>query len=155
MSIEARIEGPVTVVGRPVRTLRVTVPGIGTAAAYATGDAFGTKFAIDVPEDGTITNVMFLDYDDEGIDKELLLFSEDFAPTADNAAFAVSDADLSKCVGPIPITRWLNYANNQVGYATPALSYHAPTGKLYGQLVTRGADNIAAGAIPDLLLVVA
>ena len=136
------------------KTERTPVSGIGTGVAYTSGDAFGTTIYLKVPKEGTITNVIFLDYDDEGLDKELVLFSGLFTETADNAAFAVSDADLSKCVGVINIATWHNFGNNQVGLATPALGYHVPGGILYAQMVTRGVDNIAADAIPDIIVVV-
>ena len=128
------------------------VPGIGTGAAYASGDAFGTKFLLTVPVEGTIATAVFLDYDDEGLTKELVLFNEDFTVTADNSAFAVSDADLRNCVGVISIGTFYNFSANQLGIASPALYYHAPRGFLWGQVVTRGADNIAAGSIPDFFL---
>ena len=133
---------------------RVQVPGIGTGAAYAAADAFGVKFSFTVPVKGTIINVIFQDLDDEGLDKELNIFNRDFTETADNAAFAPSDDDLLNCIGVANIDTWYNFANNQIGMAYPALGYVAPTGLLYAQLLTRGADNIASGAIPKIFLVI-
>ena len=130
------------------------VPDVGTAAPYASGDAFGTMITFNVPKQGTISNVVFLDYDDEGLNKELVLFNGRFTHTADNSAFAVSDADLARCIGVAYINTWSNFDANQIGQAVPALSYVAPGGKLYAQLVTRGADNIAVGSIPQLFVVV-
>lgn len=135
-------------------TTPTLISGIGTAVAYATGDAFGAKFAIDVPKQGTISNVVFLDLDDEGIAKDLVLFRADIAGTADNAAFDPTDVELLMCVGVISITDFKNFNSNQVGVATPALSYVAPAGQLYGQFVTRGVDNIAAGNIPQFSLTI-
>ena len=132
----------------------LTVSGVGTGSAYTSGDAFGRKITLHVPVEGTISNVVFQDLDDEGINKELVLFDRDFEETADNAAFAVSDADLAKCIGVAYINTWSDFGNNQVGQAVPALSYVTPNGMLYAQLVTRGADNIAAGAIPTFFVVV-
>ena len=130
------------------------IPGIGTGAAYATADAFGIRFSIVVPVEGTIAQVTFLDFDDEGLNKELVLFSREFTATADNSAFAPSDADLEFCLGVISIDTWYNYSSNQVGIAIPAFHYTAPSGTLYGQFVTRGADNIAAGSVPKFFMVV-
>tara|TARA_Y100000034_G_C6727583_1_gene322167 strand:+ start:216 stop:722 length:507 start_codon:yes stop_codon:yes gene_type:complete len=146
--------GGVFVAGKVFKSALIPIPGIGAGAGYAAGDAFGTKFIIHVPKEGTISNVVFLDHDDEGIQKELILFSEDFTATADNSAFAVSDDDIRSLVGVVDISWYINYNANQVGQGTPALSYVAPEGRLYAQLVTRGADNIAAGAVPDLFVVV-
>lgn len=130
------------------------VPGIGTAAAYATGDAFGDKFVIDVPLEGMISNLVFYDLDDEGIAKDLVMFAEDFTATADNAAFAVSDDDLLNSVGTISVDQFYDFGNNQMGIGRPAWGYVAHHPRLWCQFVTRGADNIAAGSIPRVLLVV-
>ena len=135
-------------------TRKIQVPGIGITVAYTSGDAFGSKFSIKVPKQGTISDAVFLDYDDEGLAKEIVLFSKDFTDTADNSAFDVSDRDLANCVGIISLTTFYNYTSNQVGMATPALGYVAPKGVLWGQFVTRGADNIAANNIPEFFLVI-
>ena len=129
------------------------IPGIGTGAAYASADAFGTAFALRMPyQKGTISNFVFLDYDAEGLPKELVLFSAPIAGTADNAAFAPTDAELRTCIGVVATDIFYAYSVNQVGQGTPALAYTAPNGTLYGQFVTRGADNIAAGSIPEFFL---
>lgn len=131
-----------------------TIPGIGPAVAYTAGDAFGTAFTISVPIDGTVATVTFLDYDDEGVDKELYISATPFTGTADNSAFALSDADLVGCVGIIATFTWYNYGSNQVGVSLPSLFYHAPDSKLYAQWITRGADNIAANSIPQFHMVI-
>lgn len=136
------------------RTQPLLVPGIGAASPYASGDAFGTQMTFSVPDEGTISNVVFLDYDDEGINKELVLFNKLVTETADNAEYAVADIDLTPCLGVCYINTWSNFANNQVGQAYPALSYVTMGEKIYGQLITRGADNIAAGLQPAIYLVV-
>ena len=130
------------------------LPGIGTGAAYAAGDAFGTAFVLKVPKMGTISNAVLLDFDDEGLRKDIALFRGPFTETADNAAFAPSDSDLESCIGVISIDQFFNWSSNQIGIATPAFSYVAPTGKLYCQVITQGADNIAAGSVPKLFLVI-
>ena len=147
-------EPDIVTTSRVYLTPSVTIPGIGTAAAYAAGDAFGTKFSFNVPVEGTISNVVFIDYDDEGIRKDLVLFGADFTATADNSAFNVSDADLKQALPVITIDLFYNFGANQLGQATPALSFRAPSRRLYCQLITQGADNIAAGSIPELYLVI-
>lgn len=142
------------VVGPQTRTAPRPVTGIGTAAAYTTADAFGGKFALDVPVSGTILNIIFLDKDNEALNKELVLFSADFTATADNAAFAPTDADIANCIGVVAVDTWFSYNANAVGIGTPALGYIAPSGRLWGQFVTRGADNIADGSIPLFSLVI-
>jgi hypothetical protein len=152
--VKTTLDGAVYVHEPPFVVPKRAVPGIGTAAAYASGDAFGTKFFFDVPREGVITQFVFLDYDDEGITKELVLFNADFTATADNSAFAPSDDDLAKCMGVISIDVFYNFDSNQVGIAVPAFSYNLPSGRFYAQFVTRGADNIAAGSIPEFLITV-
>ena len=96
----------------------------------------------------------FLDFDDEGIQKDVVLFRSDFTATADHDPFAVSDRDLAKCIGVVEVLAFVDFGNNQIGQATPALSYHAPEGILHAQIVTRGADTIAAKADPLLEMVI-
>ena len=150
--------GAAYVAGRIYKSPVIKVPGIGAASAYAAADAFGTKVVINgLPNQGTISDVIFIDKDDEGIVKELVLFDHDFTGTADNSAFAPTDADLENLVGVVSISNFYNYSVNQVGRATPALFYSTDPrspGRLYGQFVTRGADNIAAGSEPLFFLVV-
>lgn len=130
------------------------IPGIATASVYTAADAFGTKVNFAVPNEGTIANFTFYDYDDEGIDKEFVLFNDDFTATADHDAFTVSDLDMRKVVGVISLVTWYNYAVNQIGIAYPALSYVSPYGRLWGQFITRGTDTIAATIIPDFSMTV-
>ena len=132
----------------------IHVTGLTVAGAYATGDAFGARGIIPVPQEGTISMATFLDYDDEGLNKEIVLFSAPFTATTDNDAFAPTDNDLRLCLGVISISTWYNFNANQVGIAYPALTYVAPTGQLFYQIVTRGADNIAANAAPSFFLVI-
>lgn len=147
-------EGEVLAAGRVFKTQRIEIPGIGTAAAYASGDAFGGKFLLDVPPMGIIASVVFLDLDDEGINKEVVLFDRDFTATADNSAFNVSDADLLNCIGVLSVDTWFDFGANRIGVGSPALGYSAPSGRLYCQVVTRGIDNIASGNLPKLFLAV-
>jgi len=139
---------------RCFQTDLVTVPGVGAGVAYTSGDAMGLRFSFTVRREGTIQTVVFLDRDDEGVNKELVLFNREFTGTADNAAFAVSDADLTGCVGVVSIATWFNFDANQVGMAYPGLFYVAPHERLWCQVVTRGADNIAAGSEPIVFMVV-
>ena len=151
-----QVLGPPAVITSAIPELeRVLIPGIATASIYTAADAFGTAFEIVVPVEGTISNVIFYDLDNEGIDKELLIFNQPFTATADHDAIAVSDADLLNMLGVAYINTWTNFANNQVGLAIPALSYHAPyQSTLFFQLFTRGADTIAVLKLPSIRLVV-
>lgn len=149
-----RIRGKVEVFSPLGPTPLIQIPGIGTAAAYATGDAFGVMLEIPVPIEGVIATAVFHDHDNEGIQKDLILSASPFTATADNAAFAPSDLDLTKVIGVVTFDVFTNFNANKVAVATPALYYKAPLGYLYGQFVTRGADNIAAAKLPEFFLVV-
>ena len=137
-----------------VVTNRVTVPGIGTGSAYAAGDAFGTRFVFEVPPKGTITRAIFIDKDNEGIQKDIVMFSREFTETADNAAFDPSDVDMTSHLGVASVNVFYDFGSNRGGEAVPDLEYSLPDGRIYCQIVTKGADNIAAGAIPEVYLVV-
>ena len=149
------VEGMVRVVGKVFSTGIVTIPGIGTGAAYTSGDAFGTRFTIQVPVSGIIHTALFVDKDDEGIETELVIFNDDFIAVADNAAFAVTDKDLENFIGTIRFVNFQDWTNNQSSTAAAlGLTYYAPQRVLYIQAVTRGAPNIAAGSIPVIKLLI-
>lgn len=155
MAWTVTVKGQVQVVGKTVDTEFTTIPGIVTGIAYASGDAFGAKFTIDVPHSGVIHTALMLDKDDEGLETELVLFRGDFVATADNSAFAVTDADLQDFVGTISFTVFKNFDANQVCTVSAlGLAYKAPQGKLWIQAVTRGAPNIAAASLPMVKLVI-
>ena len=150
--------GSVYTTGRVYKSDTIRIPGIGTGAAYASGDAFGAQFAIQgVPTHGVITTAVFLDHDDEGITKDLVLFSAPFTGTADNAAFTPTDSDLRNIVGVVRVSTFYDFGANQIGQGTPALYYWTRPeflNTLYGQFVTRGVDNIAAANIPEFFFTV-
>lgn len=152
-----RIAAPVPVLPAPEAVFKTQprpIPGTDTAA-YAAGDAMGTRFFVEVPTtEGIIANVVFLDRDDEGVSMDLALFEAEFLETANNAAFAVTDGDLLNCLGFVSVTRYSNFSVNQVGVGEPALTYRAPEKKLWGQWVTRGAPTLAAGSEPWFYLVI-
>lgn len=153
MAFRMEIETPVRLVQRVAVIPYVQISGIGVAAAYAAGDAFGTMLTFDVPKQGVISAAIMLDLDDEGVETELWLFDRPFATTADNSAFDPSDIDLQKLVAVISITNFANAGSNQVGINNGLdLPYAAPEGKLYCQCVTRGTPNIAAANIPYVTL---
>ena len=133
-------------------TALVTVPGIGTGSAYAAGDAFGTQFTVAVPAYGRIEEVQFVDRDDEGLAKTVLLFHSGIAQTADNSALSVSAADAVKSLGHIEIEAADFVDMGASREATTRLArgkrYHCPDGLMTVQLQTRGADNIAANMAP-------
>ena len=153
-TLERRIDELKELTGEITESQRMTIPGIATASAYTVADAFGIRFELQVPERGVISTALFIDLDNEGLNKDVLVSAHDFTQTADHDAFAISDADLAEAVGYIEFDNWKAYNANQISIATPALYYVAPAGKLFFQFTTRGVDNIAAGSLPIFVVVV-
>ena len=126
---------------------------------YTAGDAFGNKFKLTVPQKGEIRWLVFIDKDDEGLQMILILFDQDFTETADNAAFAVSDADMQNCIGMINLpatslgttqvqTGYMDVGSNRVGQVQTTIQYSTPNGTLWGQWLTGGGPTIALSSIP-------
>ena len=142
------------------RVLRVT--GIGYAAAYAANDTFGSLFEIPgvarlAGSTFVILKSVFYDYDNEGINKTLHLFSRPVTLAADNAAWALADTDTRFWIGKISFSSWDSHTNGQTSLASPALYLKcgAGTTSIWGAFQTSGADNIATTANPEVCLLVA
>src|SRR3989304_8285688 len=83
---------------------------------YASGDQLGEKFSIpNLPEHGTIMAVNVIDRDSEVANLDVVFFKKDFTASADNAAFAPSDADLSDCIGAVLVDTWKSFSTNSLG----------------------------------------
>lgn len=149
------VHGSVSIKSRTVTTGFYIIPGISLASAYTAGDAFGTKFVIPVPPAGIIHTACFLDKDDEGLETDLMICTKDFNGTADNAAFAITDSELDGFLSTITFATFKDLGTAQVSTAAAlGLAYNAPDGKLYCQMVARGAPNIAANNIPSVYLTI-
>lgn len=142
------------------KKFQLQIPGIGTAAAYADGEAFGTAFILhnvfraERPS-GWITGARLADLDDEGIQIDVALFSAPIAAPTDNSAFAPTDVELATCVGVVSIDTFANWSVNQYGQSSAAPMHVVADGpNLYAACISRGAPNIAAGAIPILTIYV-
>lgn len=140
----------------------IQVPGIGTASAYTAGDAFGGLIRFHDcfrPEkcSGTIVGAFLIDPDDEGIGKDLPIFVQAITITTDNSPYAIADADLQYGRGFVQINSFFDGGNGQIGQAsktTVPLWVKADGPDLWTQLRTTGADNIAAGSLPWVGLLV-
>jgi len=126
-------------------------PTISAAAIYAAGDAVGglltfANAARVSGGGGVIKNMIIIDDDKETGALELWLFKATFTPTADNAAFTVSDADLENCIGVISTANgdWFAAANNQVADVETSKRYDLTGTSMFGQLVTRGTQTYTA-----------
>lgn len=135
----------------PFETPFYQIPNIGTAAAYSSGDAFGTGFWVEFPAQGYIDSLTFIDIDNEGIAKTIYLFKQQVDVSGDNAAFTPVLSDMNP--GPLQINLtagdFVTHSGGQMATVTGInLPFEAPRRQLWCRLVTRGADNIAAGAMP-------
>ena len=155
-TIRSILAGTVEVRPKPhFLTPYTTIPGIGPASAYASGDAFGIKFIIDVPRSGKFTEAILLDLDNEGATTEIWIFNKDFADTDDNSAWAPADVNLVDLQQVISIANFALANANRVGINSGlGLPYTAPEGKIYCKCVTRGTPNIAAGKSPLVRLAI-
>lgn len=157
VEVKGNVQPPVA--GQTITRI-VTVPGIGTGSAYQAGDAFGTMITFpDVfrPEklSGRIVSAFYIDRDDEGVSKYMPIYVRPITESTDNAAVALSLANAQACRGAVVIDTFADCAAFQIGVeANINLWVSGESPNLYTQLVTAGADNIAAGALPIIGIVV-
>ena len=113
---------------------------------YASGDALGAKASFPhVPPHGTIMSINVIDRDSEAVNLDVVFFRVDIAGSADNAAFAPTDAELQNCEGAYLVDTWKTFSTNTLGAESNiGLSYWAPSGTLYFQCVTRGTPTYTA-----------
>lgn len=136
-------------------------PTISAAAIYTAGDALGGLLtfadAVLAPGMGAeILKIVIIDNDGELAPIDLVLFNQTFAPTADNAAFDPTDADMQNCIGFIDVVAadYTNFTDNSVAASTNDLrmpfAFTLVTGGtgLFGQMVVRSTPTYTA--IDDL-----
>lgn len=133
----------------------VTATPTITAGAYSAGDALGGELTFEgMPSGYVIQSVMVIDKGNQDAEIDIFFFSEDFTPTADNAAFAPSAADLENCIGVvnIPAANYFNAGTNgHVAYvgglSMPSGSTEsdgAASSRLKAQMVVRGTPTYTA-----------
>lgn len=136
-----------------IDTRRISQTPVVTAGAYSANDAVGGLLTfvdatgqMNPSQAGLIESVVIIDRASQNAVTDLVLFSETFTATADNAAFDPTDADLSNCIGFVTVSGYASFNDNSVGVAKnvglplPA----AGNGAIYGQLVTRGTPTYVA-----------
>lgn len=138
----------------------VTVTPTISVAIYAAGDAVGglLTFALapDAPiASGKITGVTVIDRGAQSAPLVLQLFKAAITPSADNAAYAVSDADAANAIGNVSIVAG-DYAGgtlNKVATKQVELPFALPQGtsSVFGQLSTSGTPTYAS--VGDLSVV--
>lgn len=129
--------------------VRVTqTPTITAAGIYAAKDVVGTLLTFAGAArfnggGGRVTSVQIVDKDQERADMDLILF--DTVPTvaSDNAAFDPTDAELSNCIGWVPISAayFTDFTDNSVAHIDLNLEYVLAATSIYGVLVARGTPT--------------
>ena len=121
------------------------VPTI-TAGAYSLNDAVGGMLIFGsaskgAGQSGVIEALRIVDRAQQMVALDLFLFDQAFTAVADNAAFAVSDADMENYIGLIPVSvahyadLLTNSAASPYSFLLPYVTVGSPN--LYGQLVVR------------------
>lgn len=137
-----------------VRTPHQVIPGLAPSAAYASGDALGVRFVIDVPTQGTIVTAHLTDMAKQDALVTLVLFDNTFTSGTDNAAFDMTDADAPYYIGKIDISSYADFNDNSVASARGAWDYVAPEGRLWVQAVVYGTPTLAAATDIGVSLVI-
>lgn len=139
------------------RSALVTIPGIGTGAAYADGDCFGT--IMEFPnmlrterKSGLIHTVQYFDLDDEGLAIDVHFYNRAIAsPGADNAAFNPTDAECLAWIGTASFSAFYNHGSNQISGGAYYIAVPPQAGtSIFAHAVARGALNIAAENLPRI-----
>lgn len=143
--------------------VRVSVQsgGLTTAStAYSAGDQVGNQFTIAGAARasggyGYITGVTLISAADIIGPFDVVFFDSSVTLAADNAAFAISDADALKIVGIAALSGAYDIGNNRVAQAQNIrIPYQCSGGtSLYAGLITR-AGHTFFGAVGDLQLIV-
>lgn len=138
----SKFETPITTRSPLIQTEPVVIPGLSAASAYASGDALGRTFQIQVPTQGVLAAAFLSDMDKEDIATDFILFRH--APTSgtDNSAFDMADTDRYFPAGVITVSTFYDFSDNSLGVWYGARPYVAPGGILWVQAVTRGAPNL-------------
>ena len=118
-----------------------------TSAAYTAGDAMGFPFA--VPTMRNLKQVILIDDAKQITSADLVFFSSTFTETADNAAFAPSDADAENIIGYLTVggsgfSKALSNNTTMVLPFTTVGPSFSTGSKMYCQLVVVGTPTFTA-----------
>lgn len=150
-AIKLLVFAPKTIVSCPAVPYEIL--GITAADALDVGDAMGSISKIAVPKSGVIYSATLWDLDDEGLQIDLEVFKNNFTQIANDAAWALADADSFSFITELNFFIFDDHGTCQTSEITnKGKAYNAPEGFFYIQAVARGASNIAAGAMPRFQL---
>lgn len=124
-------------------------PTVSTTPAYTAKDAVGglMTFTAAARSSGGSCRVEAVQVVDKGQqmkDLDLVLFDRSITAPTDNAIFAPTDAELSNCVGVVPITAgtYADFSTNSVGVLNGlGLAVVLNGSDLFGVLVARGTPT--------------
>jgi hypothetical protein len=148
-----------TLARRDLQRIAVGVTGVTTATtAYVAGDQVGTQITLANAArlsggSGTIVGATLIDQSDITGAYDLVIFDSSVTLAADNAAFAISDADSLKIVALVQLAGAFDLTNNRVAQAyNLAIPYVCSGGtSLFAALITRaGHTFFTAGALPQV-----
>lgn len=140
------------------RTLSATSAGL-TNAAYALGDQMGNLYTLTNAArvsggSGAIVGVSIIDAIDNLGAVDVVFFDRSVTLAADNAAFAISDADALFVIGgPIPLQS-VDIGNNRVAYAANIYVPYVLNGtSLFAAVIARTANAAISSATAHTLRV--
>ena len=127
---------------------------VGTGA-QGDGDGVGiaTQF-LGAPEAGIIRTIQIVGTDDQAVNLNMWLFDEQQTGVADNAAFAMPDADAAKLIEMVLFDTRRDGTNNVVSVETPNLAYRTAGGALWFQLQCVGGTPTYASGIMKIKLTI-
>lgn len=148
-----------TVGRRDLQRIAVGITGVTTATtAYTAGDQVGVLATVAGAArvsggGGTIVGVTLIDQSDIIGAYDVVFFDSTVTLAADNAAFAISDADSLKIVGLVQLAGAFDIGNNRIAQAyNLAVPYVCNGGtSLFAALICRvGHTFFTSGALPQL-----
>jgi hypothetical protein len=145
---------------KDLQRISVASGGLTTATtAYSAGDQMGTQFTFANAArasggTGTIVGVILISAADIIGAVDVVITRASVTLAADNAAYAISDADALNVVALVPLTGAFDIGNNRIAQAfNLAIPYDCSGGTtLYAGLITRFAHTFFA-AVTDLQLI--
>lgn len=125
--------------------------------AYTSGDVVGvvltfTNFALQTGGAGLITGAVYQDDSDVMGAMDMFLFHTTVTTQgADNAAYAISDAENDTCRGVIQFPPPIDVGGARLGVVSGlSIPVHAAATSLFGVLVTRSANAVFAAGLSSL-----
>lgn len=140
-----------------LQRIEVTSAGLTTSStAYTAGDQCGTQFTFAnaariTGGSGLVRAVYLTSAADITGPFDLMLSDSSITLAADNAAYAISDADALKTLPPVQLAGSLDIGNNRIAFATNLTVAFTCVGgtSLYGGLITRTGHTFF-GAVGDI-----